>query len=335
MPYSVYRVENAPIPLARLVSNNGLPFFESHNPISFSPDYVWSISHLGPKPAVRVVPSGNIVLDGRCHLNLDFRPLRGLIQSHTIVRSEQSIIACWAHGWRSYFDFVMFVLVKLVRMEHALGSKTLTSTYLAYSQFHQPFEIELLAMLGISPDAVINTTSLRGALTAKTVITANNHSVYYPSPRDLRRLRDRFPPSRSGGMTRKFYLSRSKNRRVTNELELLPILRKYDIEFLGDEPRSVQEQIDLFSSASLIIGPHGANFTNILWARKDAHVIELFSRSYYPPYYYYLAEVIGQHYSCCIERTNVGSPHTMSSQYHDMYIHPSDLEHCIRETLAP
>ena len=37
---------------------------------------------------------------------------------------------------------------------------------------------------------------------------------------------------------------------------------------------TVQSQIDLFSSAKIILGPHGAGLTNMIWAQNGTSVIE-------------------------------------------------------------
>jgi hypothetical protein len=75
---------------------------------------------------------------------------------------------------------------------------------------------------------------------------------------------------------------------------------RFDVEFVEDVPRSLREQMDLFGAASLVVGPHGAAFTNIAWTPPGAAVLELFHHAYFPHYFYYLARVLGHDYACWI-----------------------------------
>ena len=114
-----------------------------------------------------------------------------------------------------------------------------------------------------------------------------------------------------------------------NETELRSVLDRHDVEFIPDRPRSVAEQIRLFRDASLIIGPHGAGFTNLLWCAPRTKIIELFHGGYHPPYYYYLATMLGQSYACWIsEREYLPRSH-LSCQYRNMYVPPEDLSLCL------
>ncbi len=64
-------------------------------------------------------------------------------------------------------------------------------------------------------------------------------------------------------------------RHITNE-ELIP--ERYpqlNFRFVALEDLSLREQVDLFAHAGIIIGVHGAGFTNLVYAR-DAAVIELY-----------------------------------------------------------
>lgn len=76
---------------------------------------------------------------------------------------------------------------------------------------------------------------------------------------------------------RKLYISRqhATGRRVCNEAELLPLLQAEGFEVLHLEHLSFAEQIRIFSEAAVIMGPHGAGLTNLLFAAKGIRVIEL------------------------------------------------------------
>jgi len=83
------------------------------------------------------------------------------------------------------------------------------------------------------------------------------------------------------------YVSRqntTRGRRVVNFEEVRPVLDKYGVEPVCCEELSLQEEIQLFSSAEGIIGPHGAGLTAMVWA-ENTRVIELFNGFVTMPYY--------------------------------------------------
>src|SRR5690606_5925792 len=237
---------------------------------------------------LRIIPTGNVVLNRKYHVDLDFKPVRGLFESHRLAGSEEALIACWPHGWGSYYEFVVYIMTKLLRIEDALGPEIWKQAKLAYPRRFQPYERDFLQALGIVEDGVIDTRTFGGAVGASRIVVATNHTRRFPSPDDIDRLRRRFIPQ-DGVASRRLYISRAGTRRVVNESELRPIMDRHGVEFVEDVPRTVREQIDLFRHASLIIGPHGAAFTNIIWSPPGTRLFELFGQSYHPPHFQYLA----------------------------------------------
>ncbi|CUH49836.1 glycosyltransferase family 61 protein [Ruegeria atlantica] len=78
---------------------------------------------------------------------------------------------------------------------------------------------------------------------------------------------------------RKIYLKRgSTYRALTNETSIIDVLLKEGFEVVDTNSLSFQAQVDLFHTASTIIGPTGAAFTNLLWCRKRTNVLILYPR---------------------------------------------------------
>lgn len=91
-------------------------------------------------------------------------------------------------------------------------------------------------------------------------------------------LRDRMRNKDSSeGDARRVYIARDDAtvRRVANRDAVQRVLKQYDIDTYVLSELSVREQIDLFSSAELVVGPHGAGLTNIVFG-DDLTVIEFF-----------------------------------------------------------
>ena len=56
---------------------------------------------------------------------------------------------------------------------------------------------------------------------------------------------------------------------------------------------SVQEQIDVFHNAEVIVAPHGAALTNITWSQPGVRVLEMFAGTYVHLGLWTIAEAVG------------------------------------------
>ncbi len=83
-------------------------------------------------------------------------------------------------------------------------------------------------------------------------------------------------PSTSGLL----YVSRNeaKMRRLLNEESLLPSLRNLGFEIIRPGEMPLTTQIEKFRKAKVVLAPHGAGLTNILFCRPDTTLIEIFPR---------------------------------------------------------
>ncbi|WP_164932784.1 glycosyltransferase family 61 protein [Halorubrum amylolyticum] len=92
------------------------------------------------------------------------------------------------------------------------------------------------------------------------------------------------------------YISRgdTQERRVLNEGAVVDTLSKYGFESYRLADYSVAEQAVLFNEADLVVGAHGAGFSNLIYA-EDTAVLELFGEKV-KPNYAKLAESVGLPY---------------------------------------
>jgi hypothetical protein len=76
---------------------------------------------------------------------------------------------------------------------------------------------------------------------------------------------------------KRFFTSRKDTtlRKILNETELIELFKNYNIDSYNLSELSVIEQIQLFHNAEVVIGPHGANLTNIIFCKPGTVVIEL------------------------------------------------------------
>lgn len=102
--------------------------------------------------------------------------------------------------------------------------------------------------------------------------------------------------------TRKIYVSRSnaRRRKIMNEEDILPFLRGQGYEVHHLTGKSIDEQMELFGSASHIIAPHGAELTNLVYCQPGTKVLEIFSPHYINLCYWTIAAQTCLNYSCLL-----------------------------------
>jgi capsular polysaccharide biosynthesis protein len=94
-------------------------------------------------------------------------------------------------------------------------------------------------------------------------------------------LRESFVSENVAEPHRLIYISRKDAlyRKIVNEQEVEEYLKGIGFDILQMSDFSVLEQAQICAEAKVIIGPHGAGFTNIVFCR-NAKILELFSPSY-------------------------------------------------------
>lgn len=142
----------------------------------------------------------------------------------------------------------------------------------------QVFGIEDKHMIKLNNEsAILKNVTISGAMT-----TGN---TYWPNPNLVEGVRKSIRSVSSVGWERttsgdRIYVSRKNqtnfsNRDIENETELRDLLEKFKFKVVEPSKLPFQEQIDLFSKASIVIGPHGSGFGNLIWGRPNTTVIDL------------------------------------------------------------
>jgi capsular polysaccharide biosynthesis protein len=100
---------------------------------------------------------------------------------------------------------------------------------------------------------------------------------------------------------RRLYISRAKakTRRVLNEQELLPLLERYGFEVVLAEELTYQQQVQLFYEAEVVVAPHGAGLTNLLFS-EQCQVLEFHPANLIKTHYFLLCKALGFRYSTVV-----------------------------------
>ena len=72
----------------------------------------------------------------------------------------------------------------------------------------------------------------------------------------------------------------SQNRIAENEAELMEMLQRQGVSIVVPGSLTVSEQIATFRAARLVIGPHGAGMSNIVFCQPGSFVYEMLPRHY-------------------------------------------------------
>ena len=119
-------------------------------------------------------------------------------------------------------------------------------------------------------------------------------------PAHMRRVRSAFadPARHTDAVSRKVFISREKSRgrRITNEAALWAMLEGRGFEKVFMEDLAFPEQVALMQRTRVLVAPHGAGLTNMLFCPEGGHVVEMADAGFPNPNFYNLATGLGLHY---------------------------------------
>ncbi|MEX2527841.1 MAG: glycosyltransferase 61 family protein [Gemmatimonadota bacterium] len=115
---------------------------------------------------------------------------------------------------------------------------------------------------------------------------------------DVERIRESLRVSHGSRAHRLIYVSRrgTTRRSLENEPDVEAELERRGFEIIRAEQLTLRAQIELFSEARVVIGPHGAGLANLVWCPAETRVVELFPAGIFNDCYARLACVRGLSY---------------------------------------
>jgi capsular polysaccharide biosynthesis protein len=194
-------------------------------------------------------------------------------------------------GDSNYYHFLVDVLPRFGVLEQCPAVPPPERWYLPLSL---PFQREFIDLLGIPAEQCVDAAEhphvRADELVVPSLITEKN------PPWMISWLRAKLlPDGPPTGPRTRIVLTRgpsANNRSLRNEAETHELLSGYGFVAVDPGRLSVTEQIATFAQAELIVAPHGAGLTNLVFASPGARVIELFPAGYLLPDYWWLASVV-------------------------------------------
>lgn len=198
-------------------------------------------------------------------------------------------------GNDTFKNYCHWMYVALPRL-HLFQKSWLTIDKFAID-YNTPYHKDSMKALGIGEDKLL-ITSPETKIQAKTLIVGSTPSLCGNFPqRTIDFLRSTFldkpeQAEKKGG--KRIFLSRvnngkTNNRKVENEQEIFEYLETLWFEKVIMEGLSVRQQAELFNKAEIVIAPHGAGLTNLVFCNPWTKVIELFQEKTARGHFYCLA----------------------------------------------
>jgi len=181
-------------------------------------------------------------------------------------------------------------------------------------EYVHEFEKELSNLIGIPSDKIISSTEYRHIIADKVIASSHPRTATYGIRKSTAEfLRKKFQNVHLVYNTykkypKKFFISRkdAPRRKVINEEDLSQMLEVFGIETIQIKDYTFQEIIYLFRNSEVIISPHSAALTNMIFcSNKLVSLFEIFPTQDILPYYYELAAELNIEYNIIIiENTN-------------------------------
>jgi len=194
------------------------------------------------------------------HWSRDFNPPPEL-PAPTVIRGRHaSLISLWSHN---YFHWLFEALPRLAVLRASGVSYDGVIVPARLSAFHE----QTLELAGVPRERWVPFTGMH-VIPDELVWAAPLAPIGFPTPYLIEWLRQTLGSAAAGPPHRRIYLARRGSRRITNERAVLEVLRPLGIEPVDSEDLALRAQIDLFSTAELLIGSHGAAFANGIFSSQ-------------------------------------------------------------------
>lgn len=148
-------------------------------------------------------------------------------------------------------------------------------------------------------------------------------------PELLQKIPEAFNVSAAGTSERKVFISRlrASRRRLINEDEIWALLEPQGFERVFMEDMTFDSQVRLMSETAILIAPHGAGLTNMVFCQRGTHIVEIADLGFPNPNFYAVASALGHHY-WLVSAESVGEVHPLEK---DLRVAPEAIRDVLQE----
>lgn len=196
------------------------------------------------------------------------------------------------------------------------------------------YQREYLDHFGITPDKIISEEEVHHIQADELMVTSHVKRFDHHPKWICAFLYNSFTRKiRIGLLPKLVYVARgdaARSRRVANEPQLIEMLNGFGFEAYYLALLSINDQVALFNSASVIIGVHGGGLSNFVFCRPGTKVLEIYPDQYIRPIFLDIAEKSGLEYHYQVFPANGKAENTIEGEALGLTV---DLE-AIRPTVA-
>ena len=178
-------------------------------------------------------------------------------------------------GWDNYYHYLTENLASFVALE-TLGQSWADFDHVLVSLPVKPFQKELLQLMDIPREKIRYLEEHDHFQCEQLCYASGNH---YLTPHHVDCLRAFFERTILRTNTERglrLYISRSNKRGgIENEADLWQFLKNREFHKVILDEETMTKQICLFRSRALVVAPHGAGLTNVLFMPKGGKVLKL------------------------------------------------------------
>ena len=237
------------------------------------------------------------------------------------------VLACRG-GSINYYHFLLDVLPRFGIAEQVLPDLKPDALYVPAEAAWQK---GLLELTGLDAFPIVAASADRAIRADRLLVPGFSNRLEVAPQQTVDWLRERLPAKDTTDKPKLLYVTRGNTpntRRIVQEDKLWPLLE--DRGFFRLEPggRSIQEQIDYFAAADVIVAPHGAALTNLVFAKPGVRVLEMFTASYVNPCFWAISQgVPGAIYRYLItgDTTRYARGRVMNSIQADIDVNPQQV----------
>jgi capsular polysaccharide biosynthesis protein len=241
-----------------------------------------------------------------------------------------------ASGNKNYAHWLLDILPKIkLCSEHY----PLNEIDFFYASSLQDFQKQTLSILNIDENKILNADTSRHIEARELIIVdhpwyhkgfIHNQYEFLPSW-IICWLRDTYLKyAKQFDNKQKIYIdradSKSKHCQIQNDEEIFDFLKERDFSKYKIGELSFFEQIYLFNNAKIIVGAHGAAFTNLTFCKPNTNIIEIKPTSHLNNQYKRISHINNLNYRL-IKTKELDEN---QKKFGDIYLSIKELEHCIK-----
>lgn len=274
----------------------GMRFWDDVRDIDVPARFVLEVEHgwLVGDYAATITPGGMLDLQTSPYFGIrswQEHPvyLRTRLPEPEVVHGTVLSLASHASG-RNYYHSIMDTLPRWGVLHETMPGTRPDRIVVSH---RSRWDRELLSILGLDDFELIEPSKHLGIRPERLLVPCLNNQQTL-APRWITQwLRTALPARGVRGRPKRLYVTRGdvpNTRRLVSEPKLMPALERLGFTRFDPGAVSVQEQIDHFAAAEVIVAPHGAGLVNLNFAPEGVRVLELFAPRYLNPGYWAITD---------------------------------------------